>query len=358
MTGLDRAAVWCELEVDTDLVTIGIRKTFPKSNPKKLAGNTQSYLINYENINEIRVKEKISSTMIKIDFSYSRANRSDNVYPLDSELGKIIVEEQILKIIEKITLQEVTRERLFYEYIEYSIQEEVKSFYAFYNIISCFYRGLTREIQSKNRSQFTNYDSNLDFYYSTGFIYQLVPGWKMRLYSKTHENNKKSLEKIKTASIRLEHRLNQSMLKNIFKNNKVINLTIAILEKELDRVLGEKLLDILKRESFRDIEILKQNFKNFKSRELDKLIRDNQEHILDEKIIHLVIVLTSDKQERQIRRYKNKVTEILKDFQIRGSPRRDNLGNIERLEFFINKILKINIKVNCEKNSELILNFT
>lgn len=357
MTGLDRAAVWCELEVDTDLVTVGIRKKYPAINPKKLSGNTQTYLINSENINEIRIKEKYGRTMIKIDFSYPRKDKKDNLYPLTNELEKVIVEERLLKIIEEITLEEVRREQLYYEYFEYVVQEEIDSFYSYYNIIACFYRGLTREISSLNSAQFNNYNSDFDFFYSTGFIYQIHKGWKIRLYSKTHEHNKKSLNKIDKPIIRLEHRLNQTKIKDFFKTNNVKFLSLEQIERILDEKLGIILFKILIKEIERDINILLKNFKNFKSRNLETLIRNNQEHILDEKVINLIIEKLSNKSDRQKRRYKIKIVEILKNCQIRGSPKRDNFGNILRLEFFIKKLLKIKIKLDFSLKHENVISY-
>lgn len=358
MTGLDRAAVWCELEIDADLATVGIRKKYPAINPKKLSGNTQTYIINSENINEIRIKEKYYKTMIKVDFSYSKKDREDNLYPLTSELGKIIIEERIIKLIEEITLEKIERHQLFYEYFEYAIQEEIESFYSYYNIVSCFYRGLTREISNKkNSNQFNNYDSDLDYFYSTGFIYQVQKGWKIRLYSKTHEHNKKDLEKVNKPIIRLEHRLNQSVIKRFLGTNNVEALTLEYIEKKLDGIIGIFLFKILKKEIKRDIEILLKNFKEFESRKLESLVRNNQEHILDEKIIDLVIEKLSKKSDRQNRRYKTKINEVLKNCQTRGSPKRDNFGNIKRLEFFIKNILKTKIKLDISIKSVDILSF-
>ena len=98
MVGLDRAAVWVQLEVEAELIILGIRKKFPHIKAKKLTGNTQTFKINKDNINEIRVKEKAGKTLIKIDFSYSKYKREDNLYPLEDEKIKILVEEELVNI--------------------------------------------------------------------------------------------------------------------------------------------------------------------------------------------------------------------------------------------------------------------
>lgn len=354
MIGLDRAAIWVELEVDADLVTIGIKKTFPGINPKRLSGNTQTYSINRKNINEIRIKEKKWTTMIKIDFSYSRFEKDSNIEPMCDEIKKVIIEEKIIKIIHDITLQDVERDKLYFEYFEYCIQEKVKSFYAFHNIFSCFYRALSRNVNSsKEQIQFNNYDVKRDFFYSTGFIFQINKGWKIRLYSKTHENNKKNIEKIKGASIRLEHRFTKTMIKNLCGTNQVSYLTLNILKDKINKVVGKILFETMIKEIYRDIDILKDKFKEFNSREIKSSIKDYQEHILDEKIINYVITELSDKSERQNKRYRLKIKESLQELQARGSPVRDNFQNIERLNFFINNILMIKLKVKCSYKSGL-----
>lgn len=140
MVGLDRAAVWVQLEVDTELAILGIRKKFPHIKAKKLTGNTQTFKINKDNINEIRVKEKAGKTLIKIDFSYSKYKREDNLYPLEDEKMKVLVEDELVNIIEEIALVKINRNHFKYEYLEVCSQENIKSFSQFHNIISAFYR--------------------------------------------------------------------------------------------------------------------------------------------------------------------------------------------------------------------------
>ena len=74
-------------------------------------------------------------------------------------------------------------------------------------------------------------------------------------------------------------------------------------------------------------------------------MRDYQEHILDEKIINYIVSKNSNKSRAQIFRYRKKIREALGQYQSRGSPKRQNFGNIERLEIFLNKILLLNKKV-------------
>lgn len=357
MLGLDRAAVWVDLEVDADLVIIGIKKYFKNVQPKKLSGRTQTFLISEKNINEIRVREKpLSKTMIKIDFSYSRYNKKDNLYPLTSEIAKVMAEEEIVDIINKISLSHITRGNLKYEYLEICIQENVKSFYDYHNVISLFYKSLSRNFKTFEKTRFENYDVAGDYFYSTGFIFQLDIGWKMRLYSKSHEHNKKHPGESLHPILRLEHRVTSGILKKWCSTKMVKDFTIEFLKNEIVKQMGHNLVIFLEQEIDRDIEFLEDKFKEFTSKNLKTLVRDYQEHILDEQIINYVVTKLSTKCLRQKERYRQKVKLSLEEFQARGSPKRNNFNNIKRLEFFIREILLIDIEVKCSYTEHLTFN--
>lgn len=359
MVGLDRAAVWVQLEVEADLVILGIQKRFVDVKPKKLAGNTQTFKLNENNLNEIRVKEKLGKTLVKIDFSYSKYGKENNLYPLENEISKIIVEEKLIDIIEDISLIKITRSDLNYDFIEVCTQKAVKSFYEYHNIISTFYKSLRRAIQHQQGVRFENYDLNLDFFYSTGFVFQMNPGWKMRLYSKTHEHNKKnSQNKIFGGNIRLEHRLTSTALNYFCKSSRVSEISIDILKEKVLKKIGVQLFKYLEAEIQRDIDILEVKLKNYTSRTLPLLVRDLQEHILDEETVNYVVTKLATTSERQIKRYRQKIKIALEEFQNKGSPKRSNFGNIERLEFFINKILLYQVKVKCKYKERLTFNAT
>ncbi len=97
--------------------------------------------------------------------------------------------------------------------------------------------------------------------------------------------------------------------------------------------------------------------KDYKSRTLKILTRDLQEHILDEKTINYVVTKLSEKGSRQTERYRAQVKEALEETQTRGSPKRNNFGNIERLNFFINKILGVKSSVKCSYQECLTISF-
>lgn len=358
MIGLDRAAVWVSLaDVDPDLVILGVQKRFKNVQPRKLAGTTQSFKIKENNINEIRITEKAGKTLIKIDFSYARFGKDNNVFPLCTEAGKELVENDLIKIIKDISLTRVTRQELNYEYIEICLQESIKSFYAYHNVITLFYRALKRGNYTKIGTCFEDYDYQSDFYYNTGFIFQLNPSWKMRLYSKTHEHNKKNQDKVKGANLRLEHRMSKQILEYYCKTSAAANLTLQMIKERILSRTGKMLFEHLRNEVYRDISVLEKKFENFKSGDIESLIRDYQNYILDEKVINQIITEKSTKSSRQTERYRKKVKDALKEFEARGSPKRTNFGNIERLEFFINKLLYIKIEVKCSYQEHLTFSY-
>lgn len=357
MVGLDRAVVWVELEVEADLVILAIQKRFKDIQPKKLAGTTQTFIINQENINEIKVREKQDKVVVKIDFSYARFGNLDNLYPLSDSTKKMIVDMKILTILEDITLEKISLSQIKYDYLEICIQEEIKSFYDFHNIIITFYKALSRNIKAKERLQFNNFDVNQDFFYSTGFIFQMDKGWKLRLYSKSHEHNKKNINKSYGAKMRIEHKLSSTMIKYFGYSNIVEDLTIEYLKESVVNKIGLILVKYLTSEIERDIKILLEKMKGYKSREIKTLVRDLQEHILDEKVVGYIITTLSEKGSRQTIRYRIQVKEALEEAQTRGSPKRNNFGNKERLEFFINNLLQIKSKVKCSYSEGLTISF-
>lgn len=357
MVGLDRAVVWVELEVEADLVILAIQKRFKEIQPKKLAGTTQTFIINQENINEIKVREKQNKVVVKIDFSYARFGNLDNLYPLSDSTKKMIVDMKILTILEEITLEKIKLSQIKYDYLEICIQEDIKSFYDFHNIIIAFYKALSRNIKAKERLQFNNFDVNQDFFYSTGFIFQMDKGWKLRLYSKSHEHNKKNVNKSYGAKMRIEHKLSSTMIKYFGYSNIVEDLTIEYLKESVINRIGLILVKYLTSEIERDIKILLEKMKGYKSREIKTLVRDLQEHILDEKVVGYVITILSEKGSRQTERYRAQVKEELEEAQTRGSPKRNNFGNRERLEFFINNLLRIKSKVKCSYREGLTILF-
>lgn len=359
MVGLDRASIWVSVDAHIELIDIGIRKKYRHILGRKILGDTQNYSIGKENINEIKVISHLNKTStVKIDFSYPRSNAPTNLHPLVSEVEKKIADEKILNLVKEVSLDnEITIHDLFYDYFELAIQEEVGSFYKFNNLIMIFYRALAREYDTKDSLVYSNYKSTMDRFYSTGFLFKIMVGWQLRLYSKAHEHNKKHPEKQKGALIKLEHKITQSIIKKVCQTNSVNDLTIKDITNAVKKYIGEKLLRLIIDELSRNDKILEKKFSNFDSRELSNLVRDFEEWIYDEKIINSIISRNSDRSSRQIERYRSAVKIALLESQIRSSPYRESFGNIERLSLFINKLLLIECGVKCNYKEHLTFDF-
>lgn len=355
MYGLDRAAIYTEVQTDILYVRERVKKLFPKSFVESLSNHANTYNINEKNINFIKLEEKKiqKKTIIKIDFSYPRFFADNNIVPLDNELQKIMVEQSLVILINKIIDYEITLDDLSYDYFEFTTQENIKNFYKYHNIITFFYRGLVRKYEDLDKVQYYNFNKIENKFYTTGFIFQPFQGWKIKLYSKGHENNKKKTEKIQGAIIRLEHRLSKKFIKNFFKLNNVRYISIEEIKDCIKNIISKKLSDILIEEIKKSNELLIKNFKDFRCRDLDSLVRDNLDWILDYKILDDIITPLSNRSYRRIVFYRQKIKEILKNSQARASPQRDFFDNVKRLEIFFSNLILSDIKVKCNTKNHL-----
>lgn len=355
MYGLDRACIYADVQTDILYVRERIKILFPKSFSESLSNHNNSYKIDEKNINFIKVEEKKikKETTIKIDFSYPRFFSKDNVIPLDSELEKILVEQKILKIFKDLIDYEISEENLKYEYFEFTLQEKIKHFYEYHNIISIFYKSLTRKFRDIDKIQYYNFNKIENKFYTTGFIFQPFQGWKIRLYSKSHEHNKKSEDKIIGTFLRLEHRISKKLIKDYFLTNSIKYISIQGIKDFIKVKISKILAEIIVEEIEKSVDILKQKFKNFRCQELDSLVRDNLEWIFDYKILDDIITSSTNKSYRQIIFYRQKIKKILSHSQEFNSPKRSFFNNLERLELFFNNLILSDIKVKCNTKKHL-----
>ena len=180
-----------------------------------------------------------------------------------------------------------------------------------------------------------------------------MSGWKIKLYSKGHENNKKNARKVKGAILRLEHRLTKKIIKNYFEFNSIKYITIENIKDCIQNTISQTLGQILIDEVEKSVEVLKEKFLNFRCQDLDSLVRDNLEWIFDYKILDDIVTSSSTKCYRQIVFYRSKIKDILNHSQQRASPQRDFFSNIERLELFFANLILFNCKVKCDTKNHL-----
>lgn len=355
MYGLDRACIYVEVHTNILYVKERIKILFPKSFSESLSNHTNNYNINEKNINFIKLEEKKikRKTIIKIDFSYPRFFSQNNIIPLNDEIQKILVDQNLVILVNKLIDYKITEKEIGYDYFEFTTQESVGNFYKYHNIISHFYRGLVRHYENLEKVQYYNFNKIDNQFYSTGFTFQPFTGWKIKLYSKGHENNKKNSEKIKGAILRLEHRISKKIIKNNFIFNSVSDITIKEIKDCIKRIISKKIAEILIEEIEHSIKNLNKNFKNFRCRDLDSLVRDNLEWILDYKILDDIISSISQKSYRMIKYYRKKIKEILTHSQERASPKRDYFSNLERLELFFSNLILFDVKVKCNTKKHL-----
>ncbi len=356
MQGLDRAKVYCEVETDPLYIKERLKILFPESYTESLSKHTTSYEINKKNINKIKIEEKEhrKKSTIRIDFSYPRFYEKHNIFPLEDEDKKIEVENDLIKIINQIIDYEINRSFLFYDYFEFTLQEEVESFHQYHNVISLLYRGLTRTYEDFSKVQYYDFSENENQFYTTGFTFQPLAGWKINLYSKSHENNKKvEVPKLKDIFLRMEHRITKTTIKSIFKTNSIEYINLIDIKNKIKNSVSNQLLEAIKNELEYSQKILKINFKNFTCNGLHSLVRDNLEWIFDEKILDDIITNFSDRSYSRIKFYRKRIREILYNSQKRASPKRDYFKNLDRLEFFITHFILVDIKIKCNTKNHL-----
>ena len=350
MFGLDRACILVKLDADPELVAIGINKKFPGSAPKRAGPTDQSFKIDHENykfINEIRVTEKVKGSIMKIDFSYPRFFKEHNLEPVTTEEKKQEVELEIARIASEISLESISREDLYYNYLEICSQEGVGGFFRFHNFIAFFYKALCRNYNSDKKSKYGNYSKSLDRFYETGFTFFIFKGFKLLLYSKRHEHKSKYDDDEVGGIIKFENKLTGNALKSVFGTNKVSDLSIQKLIYGIVEFSKQKLFGIIEDELERNHQILVSKLQNFNPRRLRALVKDLQEWALDVDCMNAAIteVIGDSKSSRQLKRYHKIAKESLRESQFLSSPLRDNFDNIKRLEFFLNEILMLDVKV-------------
>lgn len=355
MYGLDRACIYADVQTNILYVRERIKILFPKSFSESLSNHNNSYQINESNINYIKIEEKKlkRETRIKIDFSYPRFFSKDNIVPINSELEKIVVEQYILGIYNQLIDYKINEDDLKYDYFEFTLQEKIKNFYEYHNIISVFYKSLTRRFSDIEKVQYYNFNKIENKFYTTGFIFQPISGWKIRLYSKAHEHNKKSEDKIIGTFIRLEHRISKRLIKDYFLINSIKNISIQGIKDYIKIKISKILTEIIIEEIEKSVDTLKSKFKDFRCQELDSLVRDNLEWIFDYKILDDIITSLSCKSYRQIIFYRQKIKKILLHSQEFSSPKRSFFNNLERLESFFNNLILSDIKVKCNTKKHL-----
>lgn len=355
MYGLDRACIFIDVQTDILYVRERIKEMFPHSSSESLSNHINNYKIDKKNINYIKLEEKKIKklTTIKIDFSYPRFFEEDNIFPLSNEVKKIIVENNLVKLINSLIDYEITEDEVKYDYLEFTTQEIVGNFYKFHNIISFFFKALTRKYDDLDKVQYYNFNQNENKFYTTGFSFQPMTGWKIKLYSKGHENNKKNIRKVEGAILRLEHRLTKRIIKDYFKFNSIKYITIEDIKDCIHSTISQTLGQILIDEIKKSVEVLNEKFKDFRCQDLDSLIRDNLEWIFDYKILDDIVTSNSIKCYRQIVFYRSKIKNILIHSQQRASPQRDFFSNLERLELFFANLILFDCKVKCDTKNHL-----
>jgi len=357
MIGLDRASVWAVTNTESDMVVASILRDFKLSNSEKFKRGDEIIRVDHKWINHFRVVDKQIKSRIMIDFNYPRYYRDDNIEPVKKNTEKKEVEEAICTVLSQITDEEFTRPDLEYGNIELCMQIYVGSFYKMHNILIFIYRLLHKNFEPIDQKKcfYGDYSSMLDRFYSTGFAFKLLKGMNLKVYSKLHEHNKKTLDKEVGGKLRGEWDLTKGGLRSLYSTAKPHELTLEYLSSELQDFNGLKLFDALSKEMHNNLEYLERKLKGFNPRELKSLVKDYQEWALDDRVMNLAVTNVSNVSNCQTERYRKTIRKALMESQQRSSPMRDNFNNLERLEEFCREILLLEIEIRLKYTQGLSL---
>lgn len=336
--GFDRAGIWIELEAESDLVVLGVLKKFPLLATKSIGRPLHFKIPKHKFINEIQVRPDFNKTRVKVDFSYPRYFRENNLQLSGTEERRE-VEKVIVELVEEISLEKVDMKKVYYNNVEICIQKKVGAFYYYHNLVNLIYKSLCRKYQTVQKAQYSNYSEKMDRFYSTGFQFSMQPGMKLKLYSKLHEHNPKTPSKEVGAILRTEYRLTRGVLKKLFETDKVIELELSHIQYCLVRYFEKSILKLIKEELELNHEKLVKMLKGFNPRELKGIVKDLQEWIFDYKCLGAALTEVSCKSPRQTKRYLEATRKTLEESQSSSSPKRDNFNNIKRLEKFLQDFL-------------------
>ena len=134
MYGLDRASISIAVAMHMFDLSGNILKHYPKATSNTISSKTMSFDINSKNINKIKIVEKREYRIFQIDFSYPRKYSDNNIIVENDEESRRKTEKEILEVIQKITGEKLKLERMVYDYFEFTTQQEVGSFFHYYNI--------------------------------------------------------------------------------------------------------------------------------------------------------------------------------------------------------------------------------
>lgn len=354
---LDTANIMTVAATELKYISLLLDEKFKGLGKCQVANDESEASFKFENywINNIRLKAKgfeQKETIIQVDFSYPRFFSKDNVQLISTEKEREEVNRELLRLIREFSNDKTLKMyHLFYLRVDVAQQFE-DIFEDYHQIFSLVYHAFVESmgIENKKSKKYLQITGNQD--YTTGFSYS-YSDFKIKVYNKTAEKNKKKYIPGRKSIIRIE----QTFTPRVFKKKVSINnpvmrlneLTMSKLKKEYASFLEEKLwnkLNLVLENQSRELEkklivILKKPNPPLKSE-----IKDMQNYILDFEIIKSIIKNSDINCKRRMKYYYiDWAKNSLIDTENNGSTKTKFFNNFPRLEKLLSNMTGIKTKI-------------
>lgn len=355
---LDTANIMTVAATELKYISLLLDKKFRGRGKCQVTNDETDAYFKFDNywINNIRLKSKgfdAKETIIYVDFSYPKFFNDNNVELIKTEAERTKVNKELLKLIQEFSNDKTLKmQHLFYLRVDVAQQFE-DIFEDYHQAFALAYQTFVESmgIENKSSKKYLQIAGNKD--YTTGFTYR-YSDYKITVYNKTAESNKKKYIPGKKSIIRVEQvftpRVFKKRVSKIEPVMKLNEFTMAKLKREYASFLEEKLWDklnlVLENQSKeleeRLIKILKKPKPPLRAE-----IKDMQNYILDFEMVKNIIKNSDiDVTERMKYNYVKWAKESLVDTEQNGSTKTKFFNNFIRLEKLLFNIT--GIKTNIE----------
>lgn len=354
---LDTANIMTVAATELKYISLLLDKKFKGKGKCQVTNDDTEAYLKFDNywINNIRLKSKgfdAKETIIYVDFSYPKFFNNSNVELIKTEIERDEVNRELLKIIQEFSNDKTLKmQHLFYLRVDVAQQFE-DIFEDYHQVFALVYQTFVESMGKENKSskKYLQIAGNKD--YTTGFTYR-YSDYKITVYNKTAENNKKKYIPGRKSIIRVEQVFTPRVFKKrVSKKEPVMKLnefTMSKLKKEYAHFLEERLWDklnlVLENQSSelkkRLLEILKKPNPPLKSE-----IKDMQSYILDFEIIKNIIKNNDINCKKRMKYYyidwaKNSLIDTEKN----GSTKTKFFNNFSRLEKLLSNMTGIKTRI-------------
>lgn len=356
---IDTANIMTVAATDLKTISIILDKKFKGWGKTKVSNDDTEASLNLSGhwINNIRLKSKgfdLKETVIYVDFSYPKYFTDNNIQLISTEKQRETVNKELLRLIKEFSADKTLMMRHLH-YIRVDVAQQFEDIFEdYYQIFALVYQTFVESMGAENKKskKYTQIEKNSKDY-TTGFTYTHSE-YKINIYNKTAQSNKKAYVPGRKSIIRVEQVFTPKVLKKKFSKinktpMKLSEYTMKKLEQEYSKFLEEKLWDrinlVLEN---KNLELKKRLMEVLKKAKppLRAEIKDMQSLILDFEMIKNIIK-NSDigVTDRMKYNYIKWARESLEDTEANGSTKIKFFDNFSRLEKLLYNITSIETKI-------------